>query len=112
MSTDFAYTSYGETPEGGIPAVAKQVIVKGGAGVANKNVVTPQGVATQITSEESEFLMLDPTFQKHAERGFVALRDKKADPEVVASDMGPLDKSSPLTDSDFSDEKVPTVGKL
>jgi len=74
-----------------------QVTIKGGHGVANENIVTPLGVATEVTDEEAAFLEKNSAFQKHVENGYVRLEKKKADPEKVIADMNQVDKSAPLT---------------
>ena len=111
ISTDVSYGDYAPAPDGAVPKLARFVAIKGGAGVANKNIVTPMGVATQVSDDEAKFLSSNPDFLRHMERGFVTIRDKKADVDVVAADMGALDKSSPLTDADYAPGKAPSTEK-
>ena len=101
MSADVTYNDY--VPGGDIPRVARSVTIKGGAGVANKNIVTPFGVHTEITEEERDMLLKNGIFQLHQNGGFVTIEGKKEDPDLVATNLtsGP-DPSAPLTPQDFA----------
>ena len=108
MSADVTYNDY--MPGGDIPRVARSVTIKGGAGVANKNIITPYGVHTEITEEERDMLLKNGIFKLHQEGGFVTIEGKKEDPDLVATNLtaGP-DPSAPLTPEDFAgvnDEQV------
>lgn len=101
MSADVTYNDY--VPGGDIPRVARSVTIKGGAGVANKNIITPFGVHTEITEEERDMLLKNGIFQLHQNGGFVTIEGKKEDPDLVATNLtsGP-DPSAPLTPQDFA----------
>ena len=101
MAADVTYNDY--VPGGDIPRVARSVTIKGGAGVANKNIITPYGVHTEITEEERDMLLKNGVFQLHQEGGFVTIEGKKEDPDRVATNLtaGP-DPSAPLTPEDFA----------
>jgi hypothetical protein len=101
MAADVTYNDY--VPGGDIPRVARSVTIKGGAGVANKNIITPYGVHTEITEEERDMLLKNGIFQLHQEAGFVTIEGKKEDPDRVATNLtaGP-DPSAPLTPEDFA----------
>ena len=101
MAADVTYNDY--VPGGDIPRVARSVTIKGGAGVANKNIITPYGVHTEITEEERDMLLKNGIFQLHREGGFVTIEGKKEDPDLVATNLttGP-DPSAPLTPEDFA----------
>lgn len=103
LSSPVAYTLYNES-ERGAHTVKSKIIIKGGAGVANKNLITPLGVATEVTEEELEVLKTHPVFKLHLENGYVKIKEKQADAEVVAADMNSRDESAPLTPNDFKDE--------
>ncbi|MCL2887518.1 MAG: hypothetical protein FWF20_12255 [Betaproteobacteria bacterium] len=85
-----------------IPAHA--VLVKGGSGVMNKRIVTPLGIATEISEEEAAFLERNPLFKMHAQKGFVRIERRKADPEKVAADMSRADPAGPKTPADYADK--------
>lgn len=86
---------------GDIPVKGRGVLIKGGAGVANRNLITPLGVATEVSDEELQLLEANEVFQTHKKLGFVVVRQKSADPEKVAADMNRADRSAPLTEASF-----------
>ena len=88
-----------------LPSKGHAVHIKGGTGVANDRLITPMGVATEITEEDLGELEKNPVFQQHKEKGFVVIRQKKAETEKVASDMNLKDESAPLTDADYAKEE-------
>ena len=102
QATDVTYNDY--VPGGdNTPRIAHSVTIKGGAGVANKNIITPYGVHTEITEEDRDMLLKNGIFQLHQEGGFVTIEGKKEDPDLVATNLtaGP-DPSAPLTPQDFA----------
>ena len=62
MTCDNAYTLY-ERTAGGLSVPVKEVLIKGGTGLANKYLITPLGVATQVSDEELALLKENPIFQ-------------------------------------------------
>lgn len=81
----------------------RKVTIQGGHGVATKNLITPKGVATQVTDDELEFLLNDANFQRHVKAGFMTYDKKKVDPEKRAANMAKGDNSAPLTPADFKE---------
>jgi len=103
-SNNVDYCFYKKTND--LPIIERRITILGGANVANKQVVTPMGVATQITDEELRLLEGDPkaqipphpVFKMHMDAGFLKVDKKKLDIEkVIAKDMKLRDGSSPLT---------------
>src|SRR3954469_25870578 len=93
-STNVAYTEYDYTvPD--LPREVRTVHVKGGANVADKRVVTPCGVCTEISDEDAAFLAQDPNFIRHQKAGFVKLSAHRVDPEIPVADMTQRDRSAP-----------------
>lgn len=110
LSNDNEYRGY--KPGGAdMQTVERHVLIKGGAGIANKNIITPRGVATEVTAEELEFLKGHESFKMHVENGFITFDNKKADAEEVAKDMKKKDQSAPVTPEDYTEEKAPVVNK-
>ena len=108
-STNVEYAQYGKA-EGNAPApVLRRVVVKGGANVANKHVITPYGVVTKVSDEDAAFLATDPNFLRHQKAGHVKLETHNVDPEVVAANMTGRDRSAPLVEADFEPGKAPKV---
>jgi len=105
MSCDKSYVKY-RRGGGDLPLAERKVLIKGGAGVADKRVFTPLGVVTKITEEQMEICKADVAFKRHQDRGFILVKEKEYDPEVVAADMSSRDGSSPLVPEDFEDSSA------
>ena len=87
----------------------KSVIVKGGQGVMRrKELFTPNnGVVTEVSPEDAEFLANHPVFKKHALRGFVRLVNYQPDDKRAAKELETMEKeddSAQLTPEDFGAE--------
>lgn len=100
LPTDTAYTVWiGDTAaKGAVPRRSRAIVVKGGHGVANKNFITPQGVATVITDDEAEALAKHKVFLRHQKRGYVKILNKEevVQPEKELGDLNAEgDKSTP-----------------
>jgi hypothetical protein len=108
LANDQLYTNW---IKGGadLPIKGPSVLVKGGTGVANDRLITPIGVATEVSDEELAQLELNQVFTKHKQDGFITIRTKKAEAEKVASDMNMKDKSAPLTPASFTEEDQPKM---
>jgi hypothetical protein len=113
LTSDQAYTLFFKKDDDGksIPRADKVVIVKGGHGVANKNIITPKGVATAITEEQAKLLEENAAFKRHEKRGFVRILKKNpGDTEKASSDLSQRDGSAPLVEGDFAGGKAPKTG--
>lgn len=104
MASDVRYVDW---VDGGadVKREGASVMIKGGAGVAGKHLITPLGLHTEVTDEEADILMRNHVFQFHLKNGSVVIEDKKADPEKIVGDMGGEDPSGPLTPADYEDPK-------
>lgn len=92
--------------------VESQVLIKGGSGIANKNIITPHGVATEITPAELDQLEANEQFQLHKTNGYIRVESKKSETEKIAKDMTKKDKSAPATPEDYaSSNTTPIVNK-
>lgn len=79
-----------------------KMLIKGGSNVADKNLVTPYGVVTEVESDLFEALEQNSAFQRHIKNGYIAVsKTRKEKEKVVAKDMEKKDKSAPKTDDDF-----------
>lgn len=74
-----------------------EVLINGKANVANKNVITPLGVVTRITSAQLDEAKTFPVFQLHMDNGYLTVEKYKEDADLVASDMTGRDASAPET---------------
>jgi hypothetical protein len=89
---------------GDVPIKCHNVMIKGGTGVANNRLITPLGVATEVTEFDLEELNKNSCFLEHQKDGYVRVRNKKMEAEKVASDMNLKDESAPMTDADYASE--------
>jgi hypothetical protein len=109
LSAPQKYTVYGDAARG-VPREQTSILVNGGANVANKNLITPQGVYTEITEDQLAILKENKLFQTHEKNGFIKVDDKKIDTEKAVSDLEKRDEAAPLTPGDFEPGKAPTTG--
>lgn len=100
LTSDQNYTFY---TQGGadLQIPERGILIKGGTGVMNDRLITPIGVATEVTDEQLKLLEKHPIFIKHKQNGYISVQEKKADAEKVAGDMKTQDGSSPLTPASF-----------
>lgn len=91
-----------------VPVARRSVVIKGGAGISNKNFITRDGTATPVTDEDITVLRQCPVFKQLEKNGFVKLSDTRAQPEQFAPDMEVDTGSSPLTPTDFTKDGDPT----
>lgn len=102
MACDNAYTTWHpkQSSANDMPRKDRQILIKGGSGVINKQLVTPHGVVTKITKEEFELAREScPAFRRHEKAGFLKVLEKDPSPKDVksmAKDM-PEDKSKQAT---------------
>lgn len=108
LANDQTYVNYTRAP-GGEMVPSREIFIKGGAGVANKRLITPLGVATEIDEALLPELESNKLFQLHKQGNFVSIRTRSADPDKVATDMNRRDLSAPLTEADYQDENGPKV---
>src|ERR1019366_4431902 len=107
-----AGVDYNRFEKGGadLPVKTGKVTIHGGAGIANKNLVTPNGTVTKVTDEEMEFLNSHDTFVQHKKNGSIKVEKKEFDVEKVVANMGDnADPSSPLTPTDFENVEEKTA---
>jgi len=105
LSSPVSYATY-KTDTKDIPVIEKNILIKGGTGVSDKNFVTPKGVVTEVTSEELEHLKSNEVFKLHMQNGFITVEEKKQKPvEKVVVNMKDADKSSPIRPQDFVTDK-------
>jgi hypothetical protein len=106
-STLSADNIYGAYVKGGadLPMIdrERQVLIKGGSNVADKRLITPRGVVTEVSEDQLAALLENTVFQMHVENGYVTFSDHNEDPEKVigAEGLEARDASSPLEPGDF-----------
>jgi hypothetical protein len=105
LSADTRYTGWEKTA--GLNTPHKGVLIRGGAGIAVRggavrNVVTPQGVRTEVSAEDAAWLMQHPQFREHMKNGFIRVQDQVDDPNKAAQSMAVDKGSAPKSDSDVA----------
>jgi hypothetical protein len=103
-STSIGFPEYSTAPKNGIPQIVRNVVIKGGANVPDiKTLVTPRGIATEVTDDQLAFLMGHKKFQSMVQSGFMTIASDKADMNAALRDMAPKDKSAPKTVDDYKE---------
>ena len=83
LANDQLYQNW-EQGGGDVPIKGHGVFIKGGTGVANDRLITPIGVATEVSDFDLSELEKNVVFGKHRDAGFIVVRAKSADVEKVA----------------------------
>lgn len=99
LTSDQLYTNYGRSVNG-VPQPLSQILIKGGANLMTKSLVTPMGVVTEVTDADLVELKKNEVFKLHMQNGFITVQDMKKDIEVVVSEMDGKDQSAPITPDD------------
>lgn len=103
LTSDQLYTNY-RASVNGVPQVASKILIKGGANLMTKALVTPHGAVTEVTAEELAELRRNSVFNLHVENGFIKVSEAKGEVEKVAADMTGRDQSAPIVEQD---EEIP-----
>lgn len=111
LSNSQVYTKYIKGANG-INQAVKSILIKGGADITDKNLITPQGVITEVSSEDLEVLKENKVFQQHLENRMVEYFGIKPNIEKKTEKMS-KDKSKQLTKKDFEEQgiKAPETGE-
>lgn len=109
LTADQNYTVWTAPSFGNVPHPEHQILIKGGANVADKFQRTVRGMETEVSEEDFEILKQNEVFQRHVDNGFITYRKEKVDPEVaVATGMQLRDDSAPKVPEDFLPQKGPS----
>ncbi|MGN0016193.1 MAG: hypothetical protein ACI37O_02505 [Candidatus Avelusimicrobium sp.] len=115
LTADHRYAFYEKT-SGNVLRVKKEILIKGGANVANKKtLLTPSGAVTEVSERDLELLKTNISFKNHLERGFLKIMEtsNKYKAEETAEKMDAKDKSAQRTPEDYEKEgkKAPRTRK-
>ncbi|WP_310625796.1 hypothetical protein [Limnohabitans sp.] len=105
LAADQAYTIYVAGTTEQVPVIEQTISIKGGADVASRNIITMQGVATEVTDAQLEALQKNHVFGIHLENEHLVIDKKKRDADEVGADLK-KDPSAPKTDADLASEDV------
>lgn len=106
LGANMEYTEW--VNNAGMNSALKSVTVRGGAGIANRSLVTPEGVRTQVSDEDAAFLAKHGMFKFHQERGHVKIVSMERDPDSIAQSMTKDEGTRPRNEDDvekFAKEK-------
>jgi hypothetical protein len=99
LTNDTKYCFWEKKAEN-LVVVKKEILIKGGANVADKKtLVTPNGASTEVSDEELALLKENPSFKRHLERGFVKIveTDNKYKAKEESEKLDKKDGSAQLT---------------
>lgn len=96
------FVAYAPAAEIGMfPTPIREVTIKGGAGIASKNLITAHGVHTAITADEYEAICELAHFKAFVDSGHIRVERKEYDIDKMVGDMNPRDPGGPITPSDY-----------
>ena len=91
-----------EKTVGGLNRLKRSVSIKGCAFVADKKTLEAvNGVVTEITDEDYDWLKDNPTFKQMEKDGFMVVMDKEKEAKKEAEKGDKKDASAQLTPEDF-----------
>ncbi len=105
LSCDQGYAIYDKGAEG-MPILNRVIFINGKANITNKVLVTPRGVATEVSDDDLETLNKDYHFSEHVRLGFISFDSKKFDADEVSKDMTKQDKSAPKTKDELENDQI------
>lgn len=111
ISTSVNYPIYAQSHSKDLSVIVKDIVIKGGAGVADRHCLTPKGFVTEVSDEDLEHLEKNATFLKHKQAGFIYVEKKSISITKAVSNMNPRDNSSPKVPEDYEPAKAPKVSK-
>ena len=111
FSTLTASVKYAQYKPGAadMPVCVATVEILGGRGLADKHLITPEGVRTEVSDADLAVLESLPLFQLHKANGFIKVYPGKPEIEKVVKDMAVKDASAPLTPEDFKHSDVEVI---
>lgn len=102
LTNDQEFRLYNKSAPGRAPTDKGAIIIKGKAGLPNKNLLTPRGVATPVTDEQVSLLEDMKVFQRLKANGWVTvLNDDPRDADERAKDQNEGDGSKQLTEKEI-----------
>ena len=119
LGADTRYTKW--MNQGGPHTALRSVLVKGGAGIVSPLSfvrgsvrAAPEGVSTEVSNEDAEFLAAHDQFKEHQKRGFVKIINMDKNPDSVAQSMEKDEGSRPRNAGDvkkYSEDLKKKLGK-
>lgn len=95
MSAAVNFRVYSKLPDSWCSSTLKDIIINGGANVADKRLlVTPRGVVTEISDEDYELIKDNYQFKKFVENGYLTVTKTNRE---NSKNMNGNDNSAPYT---------------
>jgi hypothetical protein len=111
LAANTKYCLWEKSHSGTYSIPKREVLIRGGTGIADKNFITPQGVVTAVSDSDLKILEADKTFQLHKKNGFITVIEKKSKPvEKVVKDLNFRDPGRTKTPEDY--RKAKNKGQL
>jgi hypothetical protein len=96
------FTTYTRSSDPGmLPVIDRDVVIKGGAGIADKHLITRHGVYTAISMADYEAIKDLKHWKDLVERGHIRFERKEYDIDKMVGDMNPRDPGGPITPADY-----------
>jgi len=105
LSCDQGYAIYDKGVDG-TPILNRVIHINGKANITNKVLITPRGVATEVSDSDLETLNKDYHFSEHVKNGFITFDAKKFDADEVSRDMTKQDRSAPKTKDELENDQI------
>lgn len=102
LSCTQRYVKWSTPVAGNIPREERAVVIEGGANVANKHIITPRGVVTEVSDADYQCLKENSLFLTHVKNGYVTVEERKADVDKVVTGMEARSPDAPITPNDFN----------
>ncbi len=106
VSSSVRFCKYDQSNPG-VTTIEESFIVKGGANVIDKRLLTPRGVVTEVSNETLAWLTENREFQQMIAKGFLVLQrdqSRQRDPEVVRAEyMEGRDKAAQSEALDYAE---------
>lgn len=115
LTNDTKYCFWEKKAEN-LVVVKKEILIKGGANVADKKtLLTPNGASTEVSEDELALLKENPSFKRHMERGYIKIveTDSKYKAKEEAEKLDKKDGSAQLTPETYKKrgKKAPATKK-
>lgn len=102
MTNDQEFRLYRKAAPGRAPVDDGAILVKGKAGLPNKHLWTPRGVATAVTDEQLSKLRDDKVFQRLEANGWFTVQNTDPrDADEIAKDQAEGDGAKQLTKAEI-----------
>lgn len=101
LTCDNNFAIYAQNSNKDLPVVERSILIKGGHGIATKQLYTPRGIMTEISDEDMEILLKDYHFKEQVSHGFITYEKRKVEPEKAVANMTEKDGSAPKTPANY-----------